>query len=91
MLLENDNKFSEVKSLDMENRIRKTEGRKVSVEQCKKMLNKNGDNYTDEEVEKIRDFLYILVHIEMEHIKNRINHDEEKLHTLHPSEYRRAS
>ena len=39
--------------------------RKVSVEQCKKMLNKNDNNYTDEEVEKIRDFLYVLVHIEM--------------------------
>ena len=91
MLLENDTNFSGIKSLDMKNEIRKTEGRKVSVEQCKKMLNKNGNNYTDEEVEKIRDFLYILVHIEMEYIKNRINHDEEKLHTLHPSEYRRAS
>ncbi len=80
-----------IKSKDMENEIRKTGRRKVSVEQCKKMLNRNGNNYTDEEVEKIRDFLYILVHIEMEYIKTRINHEEEKLHTLHPSEYRRAS
>ncbi len=46
--------------------------RKVSVEQCKKMLNKNGNNYTDGEVEKIRDFLYILVHIEMEYIKGKL-------------------
>ena len=26
--------------------------RKVSVEQCKKMLNKNDNNYTDEEIER---------------------------------------
>jgi hypothetical protein len=80
-----------IKTKDMENEIRKTGRRKVSVEQCKKMLNRNGNNYTDEEVEKIRDFLYILVHIEMEYIKTRINHEEEKLRTLYPSEYRRAS
>jgi hypothetical protein len=80
-----------IKSKDMENEIRKTGRSKVSIEQCKKMLNRNGNNYTDEEVEKIRDFLYILVHIEMEYIKTRINHEEEKLRTLYPSEYRRAS
>jgi hypothetical protein len=52
--------------------------RKVSVEQCKKMLNKNDNNYTDEEVEKIRDFLYVLVHIEMEYIKTKLNEMSEK-------------
>ena len=52
--------------------------RKVSVEQCKKMLNINGNNYTDEEVEKIKDFLYLLVHIEMEHIKTKLNEMSEK-------------
>ena len=70
--------------------IQKTE-RKVSFEQCKKLLNRNGNDYTDEEVEMIRNFLYILAHIEMEYIKTRINHEEEKLYTLHKSEYRRAS
>ena len=52
--------------------------RKVSVEQCKKMLNKNDNNNTDEEVEKIRDFLYVLVHIEMEYIKTKLNEMSEK-------------
>ncbi len=52
--------------------------RKVSVEQCKKMLNKNDNNYTDEEIEKIRDFLYVLVHIEMEYIKTKLNEMSEK-------------
>jgi hypothetical protein len=51
----------------------KPKDRKVSVEQCKKMLNKNGNNYTDEEVEKIRDFLYVLVHIEMEYINSKLD------------------
>lgn len=52
--------------------------RKVSVEQCKKMLNKNDNNYTDEEVEKIRDFLYVLVHIVLEYIKTKLNEMSEK-------------
>ena len=33
------------------------------------MLNKYGANYTDEEIEKIRDFLYLLVHIELENLR----------------------
>ena len=53
--------------------------RKVSVEQCKKMLNKNDNNYTDEEVEKIRDFLYVLVHIVLEYIKTKLNEMSEKV------------
>jgi hypothetical protein len=43
------------------------------------MFNKNGSNYTDDEVEKIRDFLYILVHIEMEYIKSKLNEMNEKV------------
>lgn len=42
------------------------------------MLNKNDNNYTDEEVEKIRDFLYVLVHIEMGYIKTKLNEMSEK-------------
>lgn len=56
----------------------KSKKRKISVEECKKMLNKNGNNYTDEEVVKIRDFLYVLVHIEMEYIKTKLNEMSEK-------------
>lgn len=56
----------------------KSKDRKISIEQCKKMLNKNGSNYTNEEVEKIRDFLYVPVHIEMEHIKTKLNGMSEK-------------
>jgi hypothetical protein len=42
----------------------KQEGR-FSIEYCKKILNKSGDNYTNEEVIKIREFLYFIA--EMEH------------------------
>lgn len=44
---------------------------KVSIEKCRKILNKSGCNYTDKEIEKIREFLYILGEIEYEHyLKN---------------------
>ena len=36
----------------------------LSLERCKKILNKNGNKYTDEEVEKIREFLYTMAMIE---------------------------
>ena len=37
---------------------------KLSIEECRKTLNQNGNNYTDEEILKIRDFLYQFVEIE---------------------------
>ena len=30
----------------------------LTVEKCKKILQENGEDYTEEEVEKIREFLY---------------------------------
>lgn len=38
----------------------------ISLARCKKMLNKNGLSYTDEEVEKAGDVLYKLAHIQYE-------------------------
>jgi len=55
---------------------------KLSIAHCKKVLNKNGYNYTDEQVEKIRDFLYILADIELQNLK-KIEHEEES-NSLHP-------
>ena len=66
------------------------EERKVSVEQLKKTLNKNGNNYNDQEVEKIREFLYLLAHIELEHIR-RQNEESVKVITLRSIEYKIAS
>jgi hypothetical protein len=40
---------------------------KMSIEKCKSILEKHGCNYTDKEIEKIRDFLYILGEIEYQH------------------------
>jgi hypothetical protein len=36
----------------------------ISIEKCKKILNANGKSYTDEEVFKIREFLYQLAEID---------------------------
>ena len=34
------------------------ESQKLSLEQCKKILNVNGNNYSDEEILKMRNWLY---------------------------------
>ncbi|MBI1838678.1 MAG: hypothetical protein HYR91_15545 [Flavobacteriia bacterium] len=71
-------------------KFEENEQKKVSAEQLKKILNKNGNNYTDEEVEKIREFLYLLAHIELEHIK-RQKEESTKVITLRSIEYKIAS
>ena len=35
----------------------------LSITECKKILNKNGIHYTDEEVQKLRDALYKIAEI----------------------------
>lgn len=37
----------------------------MSIERCKKLLGKDA-RYTDEQVEKIRDFLYVLAEIQLQ-------------------------
>lgn len=66
------------------------EERKVSVEQLKRILNKNGNHYTDEEVGKIHEFLYVLAHIELEHI-NRQKEEDAKVIMFRSDEYKIAS
>jgi len=51
------------------------EGKKLSIEYCQRKLKKNGLNFTDEQVEFIRDFLYLLAEIEYEHYK-KTSHEE---------------
>ncbi len=51
------------------------ENRKLSLNECKQTLNGSGDEYTDEQVIKIRDWLYHIADIaieayEMEHEQN---------------------
>lgn len=40
-----------------------------SLQACKKILNRNGNQYADEEIYKIRDYLYQLVEIQVRHFK----------------------
>lgn len=37
---------------------------KISIEEFKKLLNKNGDNFSDDEIKEIRDFLYNIAEID---------------------------
>lgn len=62
----------------------------VTLEKCKKILNRNGNNYSDEDVLKIRDLLYTFAEIEYTiFIKN--NQDEKNGNHLHQGINRRAS
>ena len=46
---------------------------KVSINTCRIILKKYGHDYSDEEIEKIRDFLYILGEIEYGHYLKTYN------------------
>lgn len=49
------------------------ENKKLSVIECKKILNTDGLNYTDEEVLKIRDWLYQMADIAIYAIDKNAN------------------
>jgi len=65
----------------------RSENKKFPLEKCKRILNRNGKNYQDEEVKKIRDFLYFLAELEFESFKKNEVH-EKTSHPLHPRLYR---
>ena len=50
----------------------------LSIEECKKTLNKDGIVYTDEEVKEIREFLYILAEIDYKIFQRRMEKEREK-------------
>ncbi len=50
-----------------------TENRKLSLVECKKILNSDSLNYTDEEVLKIRDWLYHMMDIAIDAIDKNAN------------------
>ena len=50
----------------------------LSIEECKKTLNKDGIIYTDEEVKEIREFLYILAEIDYKIFQRRMEKEREK-------------
>ena len=41
----------------------------LTLEQCKKILNKDKENYTDEEIEAIRDWLSMMADIILESVE----------------------
>lgn len=46
--------------------------KKMSLTACKKILNKDGLNYTDEEIIKIRDWLYVMAEIAIDAIDKNV-------------------
>ncbi|MDZ4792831.1 MAG: hypothetical protein SGI83_01000 [Bacteroidota bacterium] len=76
---------------------------KVSIEQCREIMNRDGLKYTDEELHVIRDFMYLIADITRSHYeriqeKNKIidinenncDHETKSLF-IRPGQYRRAS
>lgn len=76
---------------------------KLDLETCRKILNEGDKQYSDEEVIRIRDYLYTLAEIECRFFKEwqanyadniipikQANHETEESHTLHTGEYRRT-
>lgn len=52
---------------------------KISIQECKKILNKQGENFSDEEVKSIRDFLYTLIEIDYFHFEKYVKAKAEQL------------
>lgn len=51
---------------------------KISPQECKAILNKNGENFSDEEVKAIRDFLYALIEIDYFHFQKYVKQKGEQ-------------
>ncbi len=77
-------------------------GQELSLDQCKKFLNKDQQEYTDEEVIAIRDYMTILVRIYYDFYQRTFkqqlrivhlnkNNDTQESNTLCEGEHRRAS
>jgi len=62
----------------------------ITLERCRKLAKEHGYVYTDDQLIKIRDFLYQLAAIEYKAYKRRIDEQEKSYH-LHESVVRRAS
>lgn len=53
--------------------------RRLTLSACKKILNTDGLNYTDEEIIKIRDWLYVMADIAIDAIdKNAVLSEKDK-------------
>ena len=76
---------------------------KLDIETCRKVLNQNGSNYSEQEIIQIRDYLYQLAEIECRYFRkwqeeqtgkiiniNPPTHETEESISLYPGKYRRA-
>lgn len=54
------------------------ESERLSLTVCKKILNKNGNNYSDEEIIGIRNWLYFMSEIALEIMEEKFKQDEKK-------------
>lgn len=66
----------------------------LTLIECKKHFKQSKTTYTDEQIEKIRDFLYEMAHIQVEYeqkIINTQNNNDHERNTILSGEYRRAS
>lgn len=43
----------------------------ISTEKCNKILNRNGNKFSDNEIEQIRDFLWELAQIEVKNLEKQ--------------------
>ncbi|HSH64783.1 MAG TPA: hypothetical protein VLB84_03080 [Bacteroidia bacterium] len=54
------------------------ESERLSLTTCKKILNKNGNNYTDEQIIGIRNWLYFMSEIALEIMEEKFKQNEKK-------------
>lgn len=62
------------------------ESDKLSLSECRKILNKNGNQYTDEEILKIRNWLYNFTEITMTFLETKSQHELKQLKELFQKE-----
>lgn len=63
----------------------------ISIDLCKKVLQKDGKKYTEAELSAIREWLYNLANLEYQLFTKKNRENNGKCIDLHSSEYRRAS
>ena len=55
----------------------------IILEECKRILNKEKKKYTEEEIKQIREYLYLIGHIEIENNEEKFYNNERN--TIHKS------
>jgi hypothetical protein len=60
---------------------------RLDVATCRKVLNQNGNDYPDEEIIMIRDYLYQLAEIECRHFKDWQEREKVKVININHTDY----